>query len=175
MEIQNASLDTSFWAIASQIGIVPYLFDFFRVHFTQAVAAEIVTTDAEKTALVYPQAILFQVLREDGRLHQAEPEEPLRVYGAGEASAIALALERRWILLINDSRPLQFAHSIGLRCVSVPEFCVLLFTQGKITEAAALGYLKRLRPTTTLGLLAQAEEVIRTFADRQNRETGMNL
>lgn len=36
---------------------------------------------------------LFMVLKEDGRLHQADPEEPLELFGAGEAHAIALARE----------------------------------------------------------------------------------
>ena len=43
---------------------------------------EIVTTDSDETPLVYPQAMLFIVLKEDGRLHQAEPEEPLEMFGA---------------------------------------------------------------------------------------------
>ena len=170
MVIQNASLDTSFWVMACQIGVVPYLFDFFRIHYCQAVANEIVTTDPEVTTLIYPQAMLFQVMRDDGRLHLAEPEKPLHMYGVGEAHAIALARERDWVLLINDSRPLQFAQSIGILCVSVPEFCVLLYTQGKITEVAALGYLKRLRSTTSLRLLNRAEQVINEFARGQSWE-----
>jgi len=41
----DASLDTSFWNIAAQIGVAPYLFAFFRVHYCLAVEREIVTTD----------------------------------------------------------------------------------------------------------------------------------
>ncbi len=73
MQIVNASLDTSFWNIASQIGVVPYLFTYFRVHYCQAVEQEIITTDPNETPLVYPQAMLFMVLKEDGRLHLADP------------------------------------------------------------------------------------------------------
>ncbi|RME43060.1 MAG: hypothetical protein D6791_16340, partial [Chloroflexi bacterium] len=36
MTLLNASLDTSFWNVAAQIGVVPYLFSFFRVHYSQA-------------------------------------------------------------------------------------------------------------------------------------------
>ena len=140
MVIQNASLDTSFWVMASQIGVVLYLFGFFRIHYCQAVANEIVTTDPEVTPLIYPQAMLFRVMQDDGRLHIAEPEKPLHLYGVGKAHAIALARERNWVLLINDSHPLQFAQTIGILCLSVPEFCVLLYTQGKIIEAAVLGF-----------------------------------
>jgi predicted nucleic acid-binding protein len=172
MVIQNASLDTSFWVMASQIGVVPYLFDFFRIHYCQAVASELITTDPEMTTQIYPQAMLFQVMRDDGRLHLAEPENPLHLFVAGEAHAMALARERSWVLLINDSRPLQFAQTLGILCVSVPEFCVLLYTQGKITEAAAFGYLKRLRSTTSPRLLNRAEQVVNEFTRSQNRDSG---
>ena len=60
-----------------------------------------------------------------------EPDAPIKSFGIGEAHAIALARERSWILLINDTRPLQFALSLGVRCVSVPAFCVLLYAERK--------------------------------------------
>ncbi len=162
--IRNASLDTSFWNIASQIGVVPYLFDYFRVHYCRSVAQEIVTTDANETPLIYPQAMLFKVLLEDGRLHEAEPQEPLALFGSGEAHAIALAREQGWWLLINDSRPLAFAQAMGIHCVSVPDFCVLLFSQGRITKAAANGTLKRLKATTASSLISQASILIERIA-----------
>ena len=156
----DASLDTSFWSIASQIGVAPYLFEFFRVHYCQAVADEIITTDPTESALIYPQAMLFKVLSEDGRFHKAESVRPLALFGSGEAHAVALAHERGWVLLINDVRPLQFARSLGVRCISVPAFCVLLHTGGHITRNAAAGYLTRLRTTTSASLIAQAEQVL---------------
>ena len=156
----DASLDTSFWNVAAQIGVVPYLFSFFRVHYSQAVEREIVTTDPDETPLIYPQAMLFTILKEDGRLHQTEPEKPLHLYGPGEAHAIALARERSWVLLINDARPLEFAGSLGIQCISVPDFCVLLYSQGKITNAAIRGYLRRLASTTSPALIQQAERVV---------------
>jgi hypothetical protein len=47
MALLNASLDTSFWNIAAQIGVIPYLFSFFKVHYCQAVEQEIITTDPD--------------------------------------------------------------------------------------------------------------------------------
>ncbi len=167
MALQNASLDTSFWNIAAQIGVVPYLFSFFQVHYCRAVEREIITTDPDETPLVYPQAMLFTVLKEDGRLHQAEPEEPLELFGVGEAYAIALARERSWVLLINDTRPLQFAQSLDVKCVAVPDFCVLLYSQGKITYAAVRGYLRRLASTTNPTLIAQAEQIVDEIAAKR--------
>lgn len=167
MSLLNASLDTSFWNIAAQIGVVPYLFSFFKVHYCQAVEQEIVTTDPDETPLIYPQAMLFIVLKEDGRLHQAEPEEPLELFGTGEAHAIALAREQAWVLLINDARPLEFAQSLGIDCVAVPDFCVLLYSQGKITYPAVRGYLRRLAPTTSPTLIQQAEQVVDEIANKR--------
>jgi hypothetical protein len=75
MPLIDASLDTSFWNIAAQIGVAPYLFSFFRVHYCTAVEREIVSTDPGKTPLIYPQAMLFRLLQEDGRFHLVEPEK----------------------------------------------------------------------------------------------------
>jgi predicted nucleic acid-binding protein len=155
----DASLDTSFWNIAAQIGVVPYLFAFFCIHYCRAVEDEIVTTDPHETPLIYPQAMLFKIMQEDGRLHHAEPERPLAQFGAGEAGAIALAQERGWVLLINDHRPLQLAQSLGLHCVSVPDFCVFLYAGRKITYRAVQGYLPRLASTTSPALIRIAEQL----------------
>ncbi len=94
MAILDASLDTSFWKFASQIGVVPYLFSFFHLHYCDAVEREIVTTDPKQTPLIYPQAMLFIVFKEDGRLHQREPKAPFNLFGTGEAHAMALAQEQ---------------------------------------------------------------------------------
>lgn len=164
----HVSLDTSFWNIAAQIGVVPYLFTFFHIHYCQAVKGEIVTTDPDKTPLVYPQAMLFKIMHEDGRLHFAEPEHPLTQFGAGEAGAIALAQERGWTILINDYRPLQLAQSLGLHCVSVPDFCVLLYAERKITYRAVRGYLRRLVTTTSPSLIRLAGQVVDKIAEERD-------
>jgi hypothetical protein len=91
--LQNASLDTSFWNIAAQIGLVPYLFNYFRIHYCQAVEDEIITKKAGQTTLIYPQAMLFRVMKEDGRLFGAEPQQPIPLFGIGESHAVALARE----------------------------------------------------------------------------------
>lgn len=164
MVLQDASLDTSFWNVVAQIGVVPYLFSYFRVNYCQAVEREIVATDPNESSLVFPQAMLFMVFKEDGRLHQTEPTTPERQFGAGEAHAIAVARERSWILLINDYRPLKFARMLGIQCVSVPGFCVLLYAEGKITLSAVQGYLRRLASTTSPELIRQAEALIDQIA-----------
>lgn len=168
--VLNASVDTSFWNIASQVGVVPYLFTFFRVHYCQIVEAEIVTTDPGETPLIYPQAMLFKVMQEDGRLHRADPERPLSQFGAGETNAIALARERQWILLINDYRPLQLAQSLNLQCISAPDFCVFLYAEQKITYRAVKGYLRRLASTTSPKLIQSAEQVADEIAGKRGEQ-----
>lgn len=162
--ILDASLDTSFWNYAARIGLVPYLFSFFRVHYPAAVEEEIVTTDADETPLIYPQAMLFRLLKEDGRLLLKNPQKPLHLYGSGEAHAIALAHENAWVLLINDARPLLFAQSLGIPCVSVADFCIFLYAQGKITYPAVKGYLKRLQPNTSPKFIQEAISIIEKIA-----------
>jgi len=165
--IRSASLDSSFWNIASQIGLTPYLFSYFKVYYCRAVEQEIVTTDPNETPLIYPQAMLFQVLREDGRLHRREPEKPLTIFGVGEAQAIALAREQSWVLLINDVRPLRLAQDMGIVCVAVPDFAVFLYSQRRITIAAVHGYLRRLTNTTSPALIAQAQQMITHIAQKR--------
>lgn len=165
--ILNASLDTSFWTYASQVGVAPYLFSFFHVHYCSAVKNEIVTTDPTTTPLIYPQAMLFMIFAEDGRLHQKEPVKPLSVFGIGEAHAMALAKENNWVLLINDSRPLIYARSLGITTVGVPGFCVLLYAKELITLNAVTGYLKRLSTTTSATLLAEASHTIAEIAKKR--------
>lgn len=114
--------------------------------------------------------MLFLVFQEDGRLHRKDPQKPISLFGAGEASAIALAHENQWVLLINDRRPLVFARSLGISAVSVPAFCVLLYSQGKITLNAANGYLKRLVAITSPLLIAEAEEALAQIVQRRQEE-----
>jgi predicted nucleic acid-binding protein len=120
--------------------------------------------------LIYPQAKLFQMVEGDGHLHRHEPQRPLSRFGTGEAHAIALAIEKSWVLLINDNRPLIFARLLGINCVSVPAFCALLYEKGQITYPAIEGYLKRLATTTSPVLRTEAESVVRHIASQRGEQ-----
>lgn len=170
----DASLDTSFWTYASQVGVAPYLFNFFRVHYCQAVRDEVVTTNQNETTLIYPQAMLFMVFEEDGRLQRIEPQKPLTLFGVGEAHAIALAKEREWVLLINDARPFYYARSLGIVTISVAGFCVLLYAEGMITLNAVTGFVKRLSTTTSATLVAEATHTIAEIARQRGEENESN-
>lgn len=174
MTLLDASLDTSFWTYASQIGVAPYLFTFFRVYYCQAVKNEIITTHPSETTLIYPQAMLFMVFEEDGRLKSIEPQKPLSIFGVGEAHAIAVAKERQWILLINDGRPLVYARSLGITTVSVPGFCVLLYAKRMITLNAVTGFMKRLSTTTSAALIAEATHTVAEIAKQRGEDEPNN-
>jgi hypothetical protein len=49
----------------------------------------------------------------------------------------------------------------------VPDFCVLLYSQGKITHPALQGYLRRLASTTQLTLIQQAQQIADLIADER--------
>jgi len=176
MKKLNASLETSFWNIGARIGVIPYLFEFFEVYYCCAVEEEIVSTDPSITPIIYPQAMLFKVFKEDGRLHHAEPKKPLELFGGGEAGAIALAKENGWDLLINDFRPLQYAQGLGIRCISVPHFVAMIYEAGRISKGAALGWLDRLAPVTSPKLIADTRAVIEEIntKERKGREVNGN-
>ena len=115
--------------------------------------------------------MLFKVLQESGRFQLEEPQKPLTRFGVGEAYAIALALEQNWALLINDRRPLLFAEALSIRCMSVADFCVILYAESKITYAACQGFLKRLTPSTSSGLILRAEQVLAGIAKQRGVQT----
>jgi hypothetical protein len=56
---------------------------------------------------------------------------------------------------------------LGVGCVAVTDFCVLLYSQGKITHPALQGYLRRLASTTQLTLIQQAQQIADLIADER--------
>lgn len=61
--------DGNFWAVAVTAGVFTYLFDFFDIHYSAAVAAEIDTNPA--SGYVFPQAQAFRLCRD--RMELSEP------------------------------------------------------------------------------------------------------
>lgn len=165
MEKQGAVLDTSFWSAAFSVELLPYLFDFFQVRLPQAVIDEITAVHPQESTREFPQAALYRVLQD--RFTVTEPHAPLRLFGPGERHAIALAVERSEVLLINDYKPYQFARRLGVRCLSVPEFAVLVFAAGKLSQAAIKLRLARLRYVTSKQLIDAAEEMMRNLAEQE--------
>ena len=72
------------------------------------------------------------------------------MYGDGERAAINLALERKFLLLIDDWRPYEAAQAAGVQVVNSPAYLVGLYEQKRITLKHALQALARMTRRGTL-------------------------
>jgi predicted nucleic acid-binding protein len=70
---------------------------------------------------------MFELLDTQGALVRRNPAQPLMQLHAGEAAAVALALEESWWLLVNEQRALTLARQRDLKAVIVPECIVYLY------------------------------------------------
>ena len=66
------------------------------------------------------------------------------MYGDGERAAINLALERKFLLLIDDWRPYEAAQAAGAEVVNSLAYLVALYEQKRITLERALQALARM-------------------------------
>jgi hypothetical protein len=149
---QNATLDSSFWINAHRSGLLSVVMERFRLHYTPAVAAELLKefpSGREFWKLVREEA-LFEVVPGLGQVTE---------FGLGERAAMNLALEHRdWLLLIDDQRPFQEAVRLSLRALCTPVLVVQLYVEGRLDARQALEALARLAVLQTVSpaLLAAA-------------------
>ncbi len=127
MKKQFAVLETSFWVLGHRVDFLTYLFRFFDVYVPTAVREEVLAPDPRYPHRVYGYQEMFRLLEDQSAVAIRDPIQPLRQFHAGEAAAIALALEHAWWLLVNEQRALTFARQQGLKVVTVPEFIVYLY------------------------------------------------
>lgn len=126
-----AVLDASFWINASRSGLLQYLPEYFLLTAPLRVAAEL-------TALLpQPQppvtAVTFAEWQQRGLIQIVAPQQTLQQFDAGENEAIALAQERGWVLLIDNSVPRDWSRGpMGLRVIDSPAFAVFLYDQGRL-------------------------------------------
>ena len=161
---QLAVLDTSFWTVGHRADVLPYLFEFFTVHVPSAVHAEILAPDRHYPRRRYGYAALFALLERYGVLGVSLPARVEPHFGRGEAEAIALARERGWWLLINDSRPHQAAHERGIEVLSVPAFIRYLFEEAILSAASARRKLELITPVTSETILRPARQAMAVLA-----------
>lgn len=62
---------------------------------------------------------------------------------------------------------LQLAFSLDILSFSVPDFCVLLYAEGRISLRAARGYLDRLRTSTSPALIQEAIAVVDEIGEKR--------
>ena len=139
-----AVLDTSFWVHAFAVGLLQHVLRLYAVHYTPEVASELPDTFASGRE--------FRWLVRSGELTEVIPRhDRVGMFGAGERSALNVALEHRdWVLLLDDVRPFSYAAGVGLRIVYSPRLVVLLREEGAIGHAAAMGLLGELARLATV-------------------------
>jgi predicted nucleic acid-binding protein len=169
-ELQQAALDTSFWVVGHRADVLPYLFEFFAVHLPPAVRAEITAVEPRYPRRRYGYAALFRVLEECGLFTAAAPVQVESRYRRGEAEAIVLATERGMTVLINDRRPLAYARSLGVTCISVADFIVYLYERERLSRASAEVKLGLIEPFTSPSVLAPARVVMAALVRARGEE-----
>lgn len=138
-------VDASFWINAERSGLVPYLLDYFRLAVPPRVAEEL-TTLLGQVSYPPPAAVLFAEWHERGLIEITPPQGSYSRFDAGENEAIALARERGWVLLIDNSAPRDYSRGpLRLRVVDSPAFAVFLYDQGRLSFLHALTALQQSR------------------------------
>ena len=156
----RAVLETSFWTAAYFAEVAANRFDFFELIIPSAVEAEIRRPQAGSATREYPYATLFRQLRQRMIDPPAAAPPPLRLFGPGEAEAIALAESLGARLLINEYRGTQYARRAQIATVNVPEFIVTLCVRGIIGDHAARRKLDLIEPITSREFITDARRVL---------------
>jgi predicted nucleic acid-binding protein len=159
-----AVLDTSFWVLAYRAEIAANCLDLFDIVVPKAVEEEILAGQPGVAAREYPYTTLFRHLRHALRPPSVDVR-PLSIFGPGEAEAIALAVELKSVLLINERAGLQYARNLGLDVASVPTVIVLLRSQGVISDRAARRKLGLIAPNTAPAIIDEASRALDVLAN----------
>jgi hypothetical protein len=131
MHRPDAVVDASFWINAERSQLVDYLPEYFALWVPPLVVEELTT------------AARFADWLKRGEARLLSPEGRFERFDAGENEAIALALERDWVLLMDDQAPRHFSRGpLRLRVVDSPAFAVFLYDQGRLSRAEAVAALR---------------------------------
>ena len=140
---RGATFDSSFWVHAVYLDLVDFLLSDFELVCTEAVERELGRDN--------PTSLRLKALLADRSIKQAAPKsEKIRLYGDGERASINLALERKFLLLIDDWRPYEAARAAGVEVVNSLAYLVGLYEQKQITLERVLNALARITRRGTL-------------------------
>jgi len=153
---RRAILDTSFWVAAYRAEVAANCLDLFEIIVPRAVEAEIRALQTENPQREYPHATLFRQLRSQMGDPPSPGTAPLGILGAGEAEAIALAVDLGVAVLINEGRGARYAAKRGIVVVTVPSMVVLLRAQDVISARAARRKLDLIASITPRFMIAGA-------------------
>jgi len=127
----EATFDASFWVHAVYLNLVDSMLQDFTLAVTTEVEDEI--GEENPTGQRLKELVGSKHIRRD-----AASVLPIALYGDGERAAINLALERGWLLLIDDWRPAEAARASGLTTMSSILYVVRLFDEGRRTAEEVL-------------------------------------
>jgi predicted nucleic acid-binding protein len=141
--MRAGTFDSSFWVHAVYLDLIEFLLSDFELTCTKAVENELGHDN--------PTSRRLKGLLTDKSIKRAAPKsEKIKLYGDGERAAINLALERKFLLLIDDWRPYEAAQAAGVEVVNSIAYLVGLYEQKRITLERALYALAK---TTRRGTL----------------------
>jgi predicted nucleic acid-binding protein len=123
--------------------LVEFLLSDFELICTKAVENELGRDN--------PTSRRLKALLADKSIKRAAPRSAkIKLYGDGERAAINLALEQKFVLLIDDWRPYEAAQATGVEVVNSLAYLVGLYEQKRITVERALKALARMTRRGTL-------------------------
>jgi predicted nucleic acid-binding protein len=129
--MRAATFDSSFWVHAIYLDLVGFLLADFELTCTEAVENELGRDN--------PTSRRLKELLADKSIKRAAPRsEKTKLYGDGERAAINLALERKFLLLIDDWRPYEAAQAAGVEVVNSLAYLIGLYEQKRISLERAL-------------------------------------
>ena len=160
-------METSFWVLGHRVDVLPYLFRFFSVFVPEAVRNEVLASDPRFPQRVYGYQEMFTLLEDQNLLSVRNPVRNIAQFHAGEAAALALALEEGWWLLINEQRALTYARQQQMKAVTVPEFIVYLYAARMLSCRSALTKLDGLAANTGRQVMESARRSLLTLAQRR--------
>jgi predicted nucleic acid-binding protein len=138
-----ATFDSSFWVHAVYLDFVDFLLSDFELVCTKAVENELGRDN--------PTSRRLKDLLTDKKIKRVEPRsEKIKLYGDGERAAINLAMERKFLLLIDDWRPYEAAQAAGVEVIDSLAYMIGLYEQRRISLEHVLRDLAR---TTRRGTL----------------------
>ena len=141
--MRAATFDSSFWVHAVYLDLVEFLFADFDLICTKAVENELGGDN--------PTSRQLKQLLAEKRIKRAAPRsEKIKLYGDGERAAINLALERGWLLLIDDWRPYEAAQAVGVEVINSLAYLIGLYEQKRISLERVLQALVKMTRRGTL-------------------------
>lgn len=141
--MRAATFDSSFWVHAVYLDLVEFLLADFDLICTKAVENELGRDNPTSRQLK-------QLLAEKRIRRAASRSEKIKLYGDGERAAINLALERGWLLLIDDWRPYEAAQAVGVEVVNSLAYLTGLYEQKRILLERVIQALAKMTRRGTL-------------------------